>query len=262
MKLVRLGQLAETHGTQLSRLRSMREIMWYSALFCFFLAVLLLPTTGLVITLLGLPLWSLVLPSLAFFFFALSAFMARNYVSDTPSVNIRQLLGLAQQGNPMKLETAVSALHTILGDDWSLYAPVKFGELKLDGVLLGEAGVFALTIENLAGSHRYTGSEWEWQNGRGEWIIEANNPYVAMTKNGRSLWFYLQEQGIVAPVYDRLVWLGDNLQVVQDTDRQRVWFLPNGAVAIRADVTNHPTLASETVAQIDALLRRGEEIVL
>ncbi len=104
---------------------------------------------------------------------------------------------------PNRRRSAFELLHQMLepafDDDYTLVLaprlPVREGR-RLDGLLVGPAGVRALTVRDWEGRYRVRGRGWEFDGGRRGWIKCRTNPSFDAVRLGEGVARWASDVGV------------------------------------------------------------------
>lgn len=156
------------------------------------------------------------------------------------------------------LQETIDLLRTLLDERWTFFRATTppDGRGRLDGVLVGPGGVFALLVQRRAGVWRNAGETWQQRDAHGRWQNSADNPTLAARTLAERLTSHLERAGLNTAVQARVVWSGEAL-LLAEQPAVPVWLL-NAPAAVQDDLTPPPGDAAATAppASLLALLTR------
>ena len=144
-----------------------------------------------------------------------------------------------------RLETV---LNEILTGEWVLFKNVVLPGYKgdIDGILVGEKGIFALEVKNYSNTHQITNMKWQYRDDKEEWQTTKTNPSSQAKRNAERLQTWLSTEDVAARVLPRVVWASDTL-LLADESAIPIWML-NHPQPMREDIEKQEPM-EETIMQ-------------
>lgn len=148
-----------------------------------------------------------------------------------------------------------AALQAQLSGRWAFFQHIHLPQGgRVDGVLVGEVGVFALKIETPEAAHRTMAARWQRRNAAQQWEPAPYNATEQIEAQTKHLAHYFASQGHDVAVVPRIVWATDVL-LMADNPAVPIWQLAVND-AVRDDLAQFASanLRHDVLTQLSDLL--------